>query len=242
MSGPTNRRFVRSAWTLLAFQFVAAAGATGLAVWAATRVQELVHQRDLLQQRVTELQSRVLGEPTEPAPVPEAAPVPETAPVEPPPPVENVETASPPPPPPPPAAAPPPRPRPRHVRPVRTPVIVRPPVVTYVPPPPPPPPPPPIKVEETRPSPPPPPPPPPPRPRRERPRISITPFFPGINLGPRRPRRDPVPPSGQQQQPQGQQPQPGAAPNRTVGPAGQVQTTTPRRTRPPDPPDPQPPK
>ena len=26
MSGPTNRRFVRSAWTLLAFQFVAAAG------------------------------------------------------------------------------------------------------------------------------------------------------------------------------------------------------------------------
>ena len=55
MSGPTNRRFVRSAWALLAFQFVAAGGATGLAIWAATRVQALVDQRDLLQARVTQL-------------------------------------------------------------------------------------------------------------------------------------------------------------------------------------------
>jgi hypothetical protein len=238
MSGPTNRRFVRSAWTLLAFQFVAATGATGLAVWAATRVQHLVDQRDLLQRRVTELESH-------PAPPPEqAAPV-EPAPVEVPP-VETVVTPAPPPPPPPPPAATEPS-RPRHVRPTRTPVIVQPPEVTYVPPPPPPPPPPPMKVEQT------PPPPPPPRPRRERPRITITPFFPGINLDPRRPRQEPTRPNGQQQ------PVPGttATPNRTVGPAtntavpGQPQSTAPaqtttarrlRRVRPPPTPEPEPPK
>jgi hypothetical protein len=58
MSGPTNRRFVRSAWTLLAFQFVAAGGALALAIWAATRVQSLIDQRDLLQARVTQLEAR----------------------------------------------------------------------------------------------------------------------------------------------------------------------------------------
>ena len=65
MSGPTNRRFVRSAWTLLAFQFVAAGGAVALAIWAATSVQHLVDQRDLLQARVTTLeahQSRPAGD------------------------------------------------------------------------------------------------------------------------------------------------------------------------------------
>src|SRR4051812_6941892 len=64
MSGPTNRRFVRSAWTLLAFQFVAAAGATGLAIWATVRVQDVADQRDLLQRRVAELEARPA--PTEP--------------------------------------------------------------------------------------------------------------------------------------------------------------------------------
>jgi filamentous hemagglutinin len=238
MSGPTNRRFVRSAWTLLAFQFVAATGATGLAVWAATRVQHLIDQRNLLQQRVTELESHPVQ-----APPPEAAPVEmpvEASPVE-----NEVSPAPPPPPPPPPAATEPPRPR--HVRPTRTPVIVQPPEVIYVPPPPPPPPPPPIKVEET-----PPPPPPPPRPRRERPRITITPFIPGINLGPRRPRQEPTRPSGQQQ-PAGDS----ITPNRTVGPStttavpGQPQSTAPtrttdprrlRRVRPPPTQEPEPPK
>lgn len=57
MSGPTNRRFVRSAWTLLAFQFVAAVGALALAIWASTRVQALIDQRDLLQARVTQLEA-----------------------------------------------------------------------------------------------------------------------------------------------------------------------------------------
>jgi hypothetical protein len=57
MSGSTNRRFVRSAWTLLAFQLVAAGGATGIAIWAATKVQALVDQRDLLQARVARLES-----------------------------------------------------------------------------------------------------------------------------------------------------------------------------------------
>ncbi|HMG48342.1 MAG TPA: hypothetical protein VK614_12885 [Allosphingosinicella sp.] len=239
MSGPTNRRFVRSAWTLLAFQFVAAAGATGVAVWAATKVQHLVDQRDLLQQRVTELESH-------PAPPPEqAAPV-ETAPVEAPP-VENAVTPAPPPPPPPPPVATP-APRPRHLRPDRTPVIVQPPEPIYVPPPPPPPPPPPVKIEPT-----PAPPPPPPRPRRERPRITITPLFPGINLGPRRPRQEPTRPSGQQQPVAGYN----TTPNRTVGPSpttavpGQPQSTAParttdprrlRRVRPPPTQEPEPPK
>jgi hypothetical protein len=185
---------------------------------------------------VTELESH-------PAPPPEqAAPV-ETAPVEAPP-VENVVTPAPPPPPPPaPAATEPPRPR--HVRPTRRPVIVQPPNVVYVPPPPPPPPPP-VKIEPT-------PAPPPPRPRRERPRITITPFFPGINLGPRRPRQEPTRPNGQQQ------PVPGynGTPNRTVGPAtttavpAQPQSSVPvqtidprrlRRVRPPPTQEPEPPK
>jgi hypothetical protein len=81
MSGPTNRRFVRTARTLLAFQLVAAAGATGLALWAATKVQALVDQRDQLQARVNQLEAR----PTrwEVAPVeevPEAQPAPLVAP------------------------------------------------------------------------------------------------------------------------------------------------------------------
>ena len=59
MSGPTNRRFVRSAWTLLAFQLVAAAGAMALTIWAATRVQALIDQRDQLQARVTQLEARL---------------------------------------------------------------------------------------------------------------------------------------------------------------------------------------
>ncbi|MEA3047512.1 MAG: periplasmic protein TonB [Sphingomonadales bacterium] len=92
MSGPTNKRFVRSAWTLLAFQFVAAAGATALAIWAATRVQDLVDQRDLLQQRVTALEAR-------PAPVPPVAGTPMAeGPIVP----DNGATPVPPPPPPPP--------------------------------------------------------------------------------------------------------------------------------------------
>jgi hypothetical protein len=66
MSGPTNRRFVRSAWTLLAFQFVAAAGALALAIWASTRVQALIDQRDLLQARVTQLEAHPA--PAEPPP------------------------------------------------------------------------------------------------------------------------------------------------------------------------------
>ena len=53
---PTTRRFVRSAWTLLAFQFVAAAGAAAVAIWAATEVRSLVDQRDMLAARVETLE------------------------------------------------------------------------------------------------------------------------------------------------------------------------------------------
>ena len=74
MSGPTNRRFVRSAWTLLAFQFVAAGGALALAIWAATRVQHLVDQRDLLQARVTTLEARQSRQRAMPAEAPPALP------------------------------------------------------------------------------------------------------------------------------------------------------------------------
>jgi hypothetical protein len=71
MSGPTNRRFVRAAWALLAFQFVAAAGALALAVWAAVKVQALIDQRDLLQARVTQLEAHPAPAP----PPPDAAPI-----------------------------------------------------------------------------------------------------------------------------------------------------------------------
>ena len=57
-SSPTTRRFVRAAWLLLAFQLVAAAGATGLAVWAAWRVQLAIDDRDAMAQRVRELETR----------------------------------------------------------------------------------------------------------------------------------------------------------------------------------------
>ena len=84
MSGPTNRRFVRSAWTLLAFQFVAAAGATALAIWAATKVQALIDQRDLLQARVTALEARQAPATppveVEPAPAPVIVPAQPVAP------------------------------------------------------------------------------------------------------------------------------------------------------------------
>ncbi|MEA3013527.1 MAG: periplasmic protein TonB [Sphingomonadales bacterium] len=92
MSGPTNKRFVRSARMLLAFQFVAAAGATGLAIWAATKVQDVVDQRDLLRRRVTELEAR-----RAPAP-PTAGALPGVPPIG----VDNGAARVPPPPPPPP--------------------------------------------------------------------------------------------------------------------------------------------
>lgn len=91
MSGPTNRRFVRAAWSLLAFQFVAAAGALALAIWASTKVQDLIDQRDELQARVTQLEARPMPIPQDPdvAPVEMnvATPddVPDSAPVAPPP-------------------------------------------------------------------------------------------------------------------------------------------------------------
>ena len=52
---PTSRRFVRAAWTLLAFQLVAAAGATGLAIWAASEVQRVIDERDSLALRMREI-------------------------------------------------------------------------------------------------------------------------------------------------------------------------------------------
>lgn len=78
MSGATNRRFVRAAWTLLAFQLFAGAGATGIAIWAALKVQQLIDQRDLLQERVTQLEAH------QQAPAPE--PMPESMSTPPPPP------------------------------------------------------------------------------------------------------------------------------------------------------------
>ena len=82
---PTTKRFVRSAWTLLAFQFAAAAGAAGVTIWAATEVRGLITQRDLLAARVETLEKArpsgrraVETEPQspqvfEPAPEPEPA-------------------------------------------------------------------------------------------------------------------------------------------------------------------------
>ena len=42
---PTTRRFVRTAWIMLAFQLLAAAGAVGAAVWAVSAVRNLVNDR-----------------------------------------------------------------------------------------------------------------------------------------------------------------------------------------------------
>jgi hypothetical protein len=77
MSGSTNRRFVRAAWTLLAFQLVAGAGATGVAIWAALKVQALIDQRDLLQERVAELEAHRQAPPPEPLAEPEPLPAPQ---------------------------------------------------------------------------------------------------------------------------------------------------------------------
>jgi hypothetical protein len=68
---PTIRRFVRTAWIMLAFQLVFAAGAVGVAIWAASAVRQAVDQRDLLQARVAELEASQ----TRAAPVPGPAPV-----------------------------------------------------------------------------------------------------------------------------------------------------------------------
>jgi periplasmic protein TonB len=116
MSGPTNRRFVRSARMLIAFQFMAAAGATGLAIWAAARVRDVADQRDLLQRRVAELEARSAPAPPNAAghAVVDngAAPVP--APPPPPPPRTLPDRTRPPPSPPPPGplTSPPPSPPP----------------------------------------------------------------------------------------------------------------------------------
>jgi hypothetical protein len=180
---PTIRRFVRTAWILLAFQLVFALGAVGVAIWAASAVRQAVDQRDLLQARVAELEARPAA--PAPAPVQEVAPAPgeEPAPV--------VEDLTPQPQPPQPQAAPAPpvvrtqppvrQPPVRNPPPYRPPVYVPPPPVyqppVYVPPP---------RVDDK-------PPvvrddPPPERPRPRRPRINID--LPGLLGGRDRPSRD----------------------------------------------------
>jgi hypothetical protein len=76
---PTIRRFVRTAWIMLAVQLVFAAGAVAIAIWAASAVRHAVEQRDLLQARVAELEARPA--PAAPAPAAveeiESAPAPE---------------------------------------------------------------------------------------------------------------------------------------------------------------------
>lgn len=75
---PSIQRFVRAARLLLGFQLAAAAGATGLAIWAASEVRGVIAERDALAERVVELETRptpILPEPlttespAEPAPV-----------------------------------------------------------------------------------------------------------------------------------------------------------------------------
>jgi hypothetical protein len=183
---PTIRRFVRTAWIMLAFQLVFAAGAAGVAIWAASAVRHAVDQRDLLQARVAELeagQNRAAPAPApvveEVTPAPEPGPVNEVAP--PPEPVRN-------------APAPvvrigPPVRQPPVRTPPATPPAYVPPIYTqppvYVPPP---------RVDddkptETRDD------PPPQRPRRPRPRINID--IPGLFGGGsrERPTRNPTNPN-----------------------------------------------
>ncbi len=54
---PTSRRFVRTAWLMLAFQLLATAGAVGAGVWAFLEVRNVVNERANLQARVTELEA-----------------------------------------------------------------------------------------------------------------------------------------------------------------------------------------
>ena len=70
---PTTRRFVRTAWIMLAFQLLAAGGAVGAAVWAFLEVRNVVNDRATLQARVTELEAA--QNQTAPAPEPEPEPI-----------------------------------------------------------------------------------------------------------------------------------------------------------------------
>lgn len=215
-NSPTIRRFVRSAWTLIAVQFVAGLGAAGVTIWAATEVRQLVNQRDLLMTRVTELETEQARRPAapvedipevtaEPAPIPDGplpAPVPVPAPAPPP-------VAAP--------APPPPRriPPPRVVRPTRP--VYTPPVY-YTPPPPPPPPPP--EVEDKPPVTDDPPPP------RRRPRVRIPLELIGPLLGNGNGTRNPRNPSGTN--PNNSNPNnsnPTRPPNNSAPPAGQRPST-----------------
>jgi hypothetical protein len=212
---PTIRRFVRSAWTLIAVQFVAGLGAAGVTIWAATEVRQLVNQRDLLMSRVTELeteQARRAAAPVEdipevtaePEPLPDG-PLPAPAPM--------------PAPAPPPVATPPPPPRrippPRVVRP-NQPVYTPP--VYYTPPPPPPPPPPPAVDDK------------PPvnddPPPRRRPRVRIPLELIGPLLGNGNGTRNPRNPSGNNgTNPNPNNSNPTRPPNNGAPPAGQRPST-----------------
>ena len=110
MSGhapPPRRRFVRAAWLLIALQLVAAAGAAGLAVWAATEVQRVIDQRDALALRMREMEAR------RPPPLRAREPEPRPEPVveDDPRPSSSRPEPAPPPPPPPPVVARVPAPR-----------------------------------------------------------------------------------------------------------------------------------
>lgn len=218
---PTIRRFVRSAWTLVAVQFVAAMGAAGVTIWAATEVRELLNQRDLLMGRVHELETDQARRTAAPPPV-ETAPEVGQAPMEIPP--------APPTPPPTDIATPPP---------VRVHIVPRHPAtgpaqpeITPVPPPPPPappPPPPPAPVyDPIRPE------PQPQSPPTRRPRIHIPVdiFFGGSSGG--RTRTDP-PRNPNNGAPTGQTPPRGAAPAGTPQPQPTIDPKLRRRITPVDP-------
>ena len=125
MSGresPSIRRFVRRVWILLGFQFVAAAVAAGVAIWAAGAVRRVAEQRDALKARVTELEARpaaVPGAPERPldgnALESNTTQIPDTPPSPPPPPAPPAPRPPPPRPPLPPSP-PPPSPPPAPVR------------------------------------------------------------------------------------------------------------------------------